>query len=212
MTRSEEFAADSVAWELEIERFAGGEMNRGQENALLARCEIEPDRWRDVALACAEQRRLAAALKPRPTGSAGAGSARVPASGTSRPEHVRECVSPPTTGRDGLVPALAAALAITVCGTGLGYRLGLDRGRTTGMGETATQSAGETEPAVAAEQLAGFTSPLLPEAARAVLRDAGIDVREEPVVYLVAGRDGERWAVPERQLHVRLIDDATPRP
>ena len=66
--------------------------------------------------------------------------------------------------------------------------------------------------AAVAEQLATLTQPLLPEAAAQVLRDAGIDVHEEPVVYVVNDSNGERWAMPETQLQLRLAADRKHEP
>lgn len=190
-----ESPADMAAWDLDIERFAGGDMESDEENGVLARCEIEPDRWRGLALACVEHRRLAALL-------------RKPAA--VREASTRDPRGPRRTSAARLLAA-AAALALVACGTAIGYRVGLERGRPANVLELAAARPLDTDPAVAAH-LAALANPLLPDAARQVLREAGIEVREEPVVFLVDGRDGAQWAVPEKHLHVRLVRDGRSQP
>ena len=178
--------ADIVA----LDRFACGEMTGDEEAGFLARCEIEPARWRAATLACVEHRRLVAAL---------AGRSAMPRAGSL----------PRETGR-GLrwsqVAAVAVGIACVVCGMAAGYRLG--RNRTTPLAAVAVDTRGQRPAAgdefvVAEEAIDPFVS-LLPPAARQVLEEAGIEVHEEPVVYLVDGRDGERWAIPETQLELRV--------
>lgn len=198
MTHDEDRAATAAAWELEIERFAAGELGRNDEARFLARCESEPAHWRTVALACAEHRRLGRLLQSQRTHG-------VPASAAM-----------PMTGSALRMPqrllALAAAVALLVAGSGIGYRLGLaERSAPQPVEIAAAGPQPPLDPAIA-EQLATFTRPLLPEAAAAVLREAGIDVREEPVVYVVDGSNGERWAVPETQLELRLAKNNTQHP
>lgn len=97
--------------------------------------------------------------------------------------------------------ALASTLALVACGMAAGYHLGSSRSGTTAT-DASRPDGGDP---VLASQFAALAQPLLPDAARQVLRDAGLEVREEPVVYLVDGRNGERWAVPEKQLQIRLV-------
>lgn len=197
MTHDEDRAATAAAWELEIERFAAGELGHTDEARFLARCESEPEHWRTVALACAEHRRLGRLLQ----------SQRTPG--------VPAAVAMPMTASILRMPqrllALAAAVALLVTGSGIGYRLGLAGSSAPQPVELAAAGPPPLDPAIA-EQLATFTRPLLPEAAAAVLREAGIDVREEPVVYVVDGSNGERWAVPETLLELRLAKDHVRRP
>jgi hypothetical protein len=194
MTHDENRAATAAAWELEIERFAAGELGRDDEARFLARCESEPEHWRAVALACAEHRRLGRLLESVRMHGAPASAAML------------------VTGSAPRVPqrllAIAAAVALLVVGAGVGYSLG--RGPTAQPAAIAGPQP-PIDPALA-EQLATLTRPLLPEAAAEVLRQAGIDVHEEPVVYIVDGSDGERWAVPETQLELRLAKDHVRQP
>lgn len=173
------------------EMCASGDLDRAEEYALLACCESEPDRWRAVALACIEHRRLTAAMKALPRAApqpAGSGA-------------VLERREVPPGMRGVTFRAWASTLALIACGTVAGYVLGSSRGDLPAIGASRPDGG---DP-VLASQFAALAQPLLPAAARQVLRDAGVEVREEPVVYLVHGRDGERWAVPEKHLLVRLV-------
>lgn len=199
MTRRDDTATDATAWELELERFASGEMARADEDRFLARCESEPERWRDAALACIEHRRLGSLLTACRSSVAGSSA-----------------VGPSVASNDR-VPlqrlfAVAATIALVVVGTALGYRIGKARAPVAASAEVA--AAGQQSPIDPdlAEQLAGLVRPILPEAAANVLREAGIDVHEEPVVYVVDGNDGQRWAMPETQLELRLNPDRGRRP
>lgn len=189
---------DVLAWELELERFLSGAMEGDGAAEFLARCEVEPDRWRAVALGAIEEHRLVSALRGTATGS-GTGPEARPAARTRR------------TAR---AMAAMAALALVACGMMAGYGIGI---------RAPTGTAGETPPAVAStnpsqrrpspdKPSAMSAGRLLPGAARRVLRDAGIEVREEPVVYLVDGENGERWAVPETHVSIRLARDDGRRP
>jgi hypothetical protein len=199
MTRHDDTATDATAWELELERFASGEMARADEDRFLARCESEPERWRDAALACIEHRRLGSLLTAcRP--SVAVGSAVGPSMASSHRTSLRTLF------------AVAATIALVAVGTALGYRIGV--ARAPGVPSTEVAAAGREAPLdpELAEQLAGLVRPILPEAAANVLREAGIEVHQEPVVYVVDGNDGQRWAVPETQLELRLTPDRGRRP
>ena len=197
MTREQDVAAETAAWELEIDRFAAGERSRTDEDRFLARCESEPEQWRATALACVEHRRLGRLLRSR------------------QAHHSQGPAVPAATGSTPWLPqrllAVAAAVSLLVGGGAIGYRFGLDRGP---VAQTAVTPAQPSLPidAVLAEQLATLVQPLLPEAAAQVLREAGIEVHEEPVLYVVDGSNGERWAMPETQLQLRLAADRTHEP
>lgn len=198
MTREQEIAAEMAAWELEVERFAAGDMSRADEDRFLARCESEPEHWRAAALAGVEHRRLGRLLRSRQ--SHGSQGATVLAATGSTPWLPQRLL------------AVAAAVALLVGGGAIGYRLGLDRGPITQAAAVAPAQPALPIDAGLAEQLATLTQPLLPEAAAQVLRDAGIDVHEEPVVYVVDGSNGEQWAMPETQLQLRLAADRKHEP
>lgn len=189
---------DVSAAELELERFLSGAMEGDGAAEFLARCEAEPDRWRAVALGAIEEHRLVSALRGTATGS-GTGPEARPAARTRQTARAMTAM---------------AALALVACGMVAGYGIGI---------RAPNGTAGQTSPAVAS------TNPpqrgpsperppvvsagrLLPDAARRILRDAGIEVREEPVVYLVDGEHGERWAVPETHVSIRLARDDGGRP
>lgn len=187
----------AAAWEIEVERFAAGEMVPADEQAMLARCEAEPERWRAVALACAEHRRLAAALQSGPRKSS------TPV-GVASPETARRG---PLSRAPARLAASAAAVAAFLVASGLGgYAIGLDRGRVSG-GEEALRRRDEAAAVIA--QLVAVTTPLVTEEMRQVLLDAGIEVREEPVIRVVEGPDGERRAVPEKQLELLVRNGHT---
>lgn len=192
MNLRDDDAADAAGWELEVERFACGEMLRADEDVFLARCESEPDRWRSVALACVEHRRLANVLRsgqPR--------EAVRPQSSTCHGVHRR------SSGRPFW--AAAAAIGLIAVGASFGYRLGQHRGPQPQVANVALARPATPIDEKVAQQLSMHASPLLPRAAAKVLRDAGIDVHEEPIFYLLDGSDGDRWVVPETQLQLRLV-------
>ncbi|QDV67866.1 hypothetical protein Poly24_15710 [Rosistilla carotiformis] len=92
-----------------LERFAAGEMSVAEENDFLARCEIEPTRYRAAALALVEHRRISDALaqfsfpESQPTPAAQVAS------------------HPPRAKSRGAAFAMAAAIAAVAVG---GYFLG----------------------------------------------------------------------------------------
>lgn len=185
---------DTVA----LERFACGEMTGDEEALFLAQCEIEPERWRAAMLACVEHRRLVAAL------------ARCSATtrAASRP-------SGAVRGhRRSQVAALAAGIACIACGMVAGYRLG----RNHAVPQEAVAIDAPVERPAADDRVAGAersidaVQALLPPPARQVLEEAGIEVREEPVFYLVDGRDGDRWMIPETQIELRVREGPRPSP
>lgn len=198
MNRHEDSAADAASWDRAIETCASGDLDRVDEERLLALCESEPERWRAVALACIEHRRLTAALQ-------GARRAASQPAGSETPLERR--VAQRRTRRVSL-RALASTLALVACGMTAGYLMGSSRSATTAV-DASRPDGGDP---VLASQFAALAQPLLPDAARRVLRDAGVEIREEPVVYLVHGRDGERWAVPEKHLQVRVVGSGLRQP
>ncbi|QDS87477.1 hypothetical protein EC9_16550 [Rosistilla ulvae] len=109
-----------------LERFAAGEMSVAEENDFLARCEIEPTRYRAAALALVEHRRISDALaqfsfpesQPTPV------TASAP--------------TPPATRSRGLAFALAATIAAVAVG---GYLLG-----TIGRDDAVNREFAESQP------------------------------------------------------------------
>ncbi|WP_417747154.1 hypothetical protein [Rosistilla oblonga] len=121
-----------------LERFAAGEMSVAEENDFLARCEIEPTRYRAAALALVEHRRISDALAQ-----------------FSFPESQLKPVAaaaptPPATRSRGLAFALAATIAAVAVG---GYLLG-----TIGRDDAVNREFAESQP-TATEVIAPAQAP-----------------------------------------------------
>jgi hypothetical protein len=59
--------------------------------------------------------------------------------------------------------------------------------------------------AMAARLAAANSRPVFPAEARSLLRQAGVEVDEEPTLYVI--NDGsESWAIPSRNLHLRYVN------
>ncbi|QDV11942.1 hypothetical protein CA51_18180 [Rosistilla oblonga] len=121
-----------------LERFAAGEMSVAQENDFLARCEIEPTRYRAAALALVEHRRISDALaqfsfpESQPTPAA------------------QVAPHPPQAKSHGVTFAIAAAIAAVAVG---GYFLGA-----IGRGDAMNDKLAESQPA-ATEAIAPAQAP-----------------------------------------------------
>jgi len=190
--KPDEDSWDADDWDIELDRLASRELDLVEERAVLARCESEPELWRDVALALVEHGRLTAVLREHAS--------------AARPTGVKApCAAPTTPGR-ARWKGIAAALAVFGASAVAGYRVGFDS-RPAAPPVVSAPGADPVPPEdeATASQLAALAADLIPQAAQEVLREAGVEVREQPVVYVVDGSDGERWALPERRIHVRLV-------
>jgi hypothetical protein len=179
-------------WDIDLGRLASCEMDRAGERTMLARCESEPELWRDVALALVEHGRLTAILREhasasRPTGVAAPPSAR-------------------STAGQSRWKGIAATLAMLVTSGMGGYWVGFGHRPPPALGASASVvNPLLPEDEATASELAALATELIPQAAQKVLREAGVEVREQPVVYVVDGSDGGRCAFPERRIHVHLV-------
>ena len=189
--------------EVQIMKFAAGELDDQQEPALLLACEAEPALWRDLALAVAEERRLTAAL------GGAALSERVALAPAARQS---------TAARPTWTALAAAACVAMLCGAGL-MQLGDQlRGGTDLTNVTQHEPSRQfivlerPQPApevhnVAHNPLAEALRPRLSEADHELFRNHGYEVREEPVLYLVSDDDGKPVALPQRKVTLARLDN-----
>jgi hypothetical protein len=77
---------DTEKFELLVMRLVDGELSPQEEDDLLVSCELEPDRYREVALAFWEDRRLAAGLAKATRGEDIPAVAALPSGGLKRTE------------------------------------------------------------------------------------------------------------------------------
>jgi|GEM_PF-4188679 len=197
-----------------LARFASGEMNAAEESEFLARCEIEPNLWRTAALALVEHRQLVAALQEF--------------SETDESEPVVP-VKQPAGGLRMRWPTAAitavAMLAVMLGGISLAYRIGGDtnadlsqeadpsiivclpsQDKNDTVDETAAPLQADMNPEAASTELAALnSSPVFPDEARSVLRQVGVEVEEEPVLYLF-DYNGESLMVPTRNFHLKYVN------
>jgi hypothetical protein len=194
--------------ETTILRFASGELGVEQESTFLARCELTPEAWRETVLAVAEHHRLLEALGEL----AAAADAPLPA---ATPPH--------RTGAWRMLSLAAAALvAGVVIGIATMHMAGLGSLRETQV-VRATQAAPapgtETTPVAAlpATSAAKITTEPLPEdiwpvaqtndeAQRAVLASHGLEVEEEPTMYVITANNGTRWAIPTQRTKLHFVN------
>lgn len=176
-------------------RFAGGELDGNEEAVFLARCEIEPARWRDACLALVEQRRVAAALRAF---AAAGGAPDYPAG----PRTKRRRWLPALTGVVGLAAGLLLAALATPA---------RDVARTPAVAvEHADQApvvpdAASVQPPADALADALNVEPLLSDVEQSALRDHGFQIEEQPELYFIEARDGTRWAVPVQRATLRFV-------
>lgn len=161
-------------------KFAAGELGRNDENTMLLRCEAEPQRWRELALALVEERRLATAL----TGPATTVGPR-----------------PPQRNRAGL-----AWLATAAC---LGAIVGAGLMRSENQPEVAA-AAPSTDHYVLIDSGVPAPVPVTPVTAAvlplfeaedyAAFERHGYRLKEEPIFYLVSDDEGRQITIPSKNI------------
>lgn len=203
-------------------RFASGELDLQEESSFLARCEIEPELWREAVLATAEHRRLLGALSQWATAADVAAAEPPPAQPASQP-----AARPP---RRHLLAALAAGLCLGI----VGMRLAAWATGPQGPSEEAVLTAQRHEAATAAPAAtsgpdggipasplaapaplalhpaaglddAWHMEPIIPETESQLLRKHGFRVEQKPTVYIIDGGNGSRWAVPVRLATLQYV-------
>jgi hypothetical protein len=212
--------------ETTLARFAGGDMSIAEETEFLACCEIEPDLWRTAALALVEHRQVVSALREF------AGDRSNPSINAASRTSSRIKMRWPTmfAVAASLLAIMVGGLSVAYRA---GQRQSTDvqlvnRDSPDAAAETAEPSVvvylqtpnepdypgavQDQSPAIPsteemATRLAAMNSrPVLPAEARSLLRQAGVEVDEEPVLYVLDDGSGERWAVPTRNLHLRFVN------
>ncbi|MGI9456222.1 MAG: hypothetical protein ACR2NU_06640 [Aeoliella sp.] len=195
-------ATSSLEWEIQLMKFADHELINSEEVDVLAQCEIEPQRYRDLALALVEQRRLVTALAP---------SAAQPRSG-ARP-------SSPRRISNWALTTAAAVMLVVGAAAGSFYERGRHAASAgSGVEEQGNtfvvfQSGGESRPPatefypqaeeLVAQSLRSWFHPLEREA----LRRHGYELREEPKLYVFTDDQGNEAAVPQRQLQITKVSN-----
>ncbi|MGO9110747.1 MAG: hypothetical protein ACLP9L_16115 [Thermoguttaceae bacterium] len=189
--------------ETTILRFASGEMDAEEESTFLAQCEMTPLSWREAVLAVAEHRRLVESL----------GDLAIAERGSS-----------PIAGRAKQGPGRWRLAAVAAAALVAGLLLGVAGARATGFvhgRETQVVQAPpvlQPAPAVslASDDVTPATAmvypadllrmePIIPEAQRAVLREHGFQVEEEPTLYIITEENGTRWAVPTQRAVLQYV-------
>ena len=211
--------------ETTLARFAGGDMSIAEETEFLACCEIEPDLWRTAALALVEHRQVVSALREF-AGDQGDSSMNAASRTTS---HLKMRWPTMLAVAASLLAIMVGGLTVAYWA---GQRQGTDLQRVNrdspdAAAETAESSVvvyvqppndsdypgalQDQSPAIprteemAARLAAMNSSPVLPAEARSLLRQAGVEVDEEPRLYLI--NDGsESWAIPTTNLHLRYVN------
>lgn len=211
--------------EVDVLRFASGEMEAEDENRFLARCELEPALYREATLAVVEQRRVVAALREF-----------VPASDLAETELTGAELARTALASPSAVPAkkplatlwdwvripatLAAGLLIGMFVTresGDGQRAGVVKENVAPVVGSPKVVAKNDPPPMTLEhqdlneaslrQLAGLLrmEPLIPEDEAAILESHGFVVEELPALYVVDDANGKRWAVPTNRATLRYV-------
>jgi len=190
-------------FEVQMMKFAAGELDDQQESALLLACEVEPALWRNLALAVAEEHRLTGAL------SAASHAEKVMLAPGAQPTR--------DAGPTWSTLATAACVAL-LCGAGLmhlGDRL---------WSEPQPPEAAQRDPSrqfivlerpqatpsahqAANNPLAEALRPRLTQADRDLFRHHGYEVHEQPVLYLVSDEQGKPVAVPQRNVTLARLDN-----
>jgi hypothetical protein len=199
-------------------------MSIAEETEFLACCETESDLWRTAALALIEHRQVVSALREF-VGDQN-DSLMNTASRTTSHSKMRW----PT-----MFAVATSLLAIMLGGLSVAYQAGQRQGTDVQLvNHDSPNSAAETaepfvvylqtpnEPdypgavqvpssampgteAMAARLAAMNSRPVFPAEARSLLRQVGVEVDEEPTLYLI--NDGSKnWTIPTRNLHLRYVN------
>jgi hypothetical protein len=211
--------------ETTLARFAGGDMSIAEETEFLACCEIEPDLWRTAALALVEHRQVVSALREF-AGDQGDSSMNAASRTTSHlrmrwPTMLAVAASLLAIMVGGLTVAYRAGQRQSTDGQ-LVNRDSPDADAETAESSVVVYLQTPNEPdypsavqvpspetsgteAMVARLAAMNSRPVFPAEARSLLRRAGVEVDEEPTLYLI--NDGsENWAIPTRNLHLRYVN------
>jgi len=208
-----------------LARFAAGEMSVAEEANFLSCCESQPEHWRTAALALVEHRHIVVALREY-AGVSSAPSASV--AGVARGDIQRR--------RPAIPVIAASLVIVILGGLWAGYwagrfsQPGVERGVSDLPDGTSEQedlgvivyvqaptgnelnperdvpSPRGPWPAGGARFASIDTRPVFPGEARSLLRQEGLEVKEEPVLYILDDSDGRRWAVPSRDFQLRYVD------
>lgn len=209
-----------------LAKFAAGDMSTAEETEFLACCEIEPDLWRAAALALVEHRQFTSALREFagdrsgssinssgrtadywkthwPTMLAVAASLLVVMLGGSTVaywagQHQRNDVLQVRQLPDGAVKTPDSPIVVYVQPP---------RGRDLPQAAPPQAPTIPSNEALAAQWAAMNSRPVFPEEARALLRQVGVEVEEEPRLHILDDGSGQRWAVPERNFQLRCVND-----
>jgi hypothetical protein len=211
--------------EITLARFAGGDMSIAEETEFLACCEIDPDLWRTAALALVEHRQVVSALREF-AGDQGDSSMDAASRTTSRLKMRWPTVFVVAAS---LLAIMVGGLSVAYRA---GQRQGTDvqlvnRDSPNAAAETAEPSVvvylqTSNDPALPGAvrvpspampgteamvtRLAAMNSrPVFPAEAHSLLRQAGVEVEEEPTLYLI-DNGSENWAIPTRNLHLRYVN------
>ena len=175
-------------------RFASGELDGNDEAVFLARCEIEPERWRDACLALVEQRRVAAAL-------------RAYAAADALPDYPAGPMTKRRRWRPALTCVAGLAAGLLLAALGMPAR---DVVPTPAVAVPHADQA-PTVPAAPASTLAAELAdaldvePLLSDVEQSALREHGFQIEEKPELYFIEARDGTRWLAPVQRATLRFV-------
>ena len=186
---------------VEIDRLVSGRLPADEQVALLQWADAYPENWRPIAAAFL----LEQSLRQRPH--------VVPRPGL--PQRLRRSRVVEAAAALCLVAAVAAT-----AGSAYGRRQAIAqlpppaKPKAYVVVAESDDRASEAEKALAdiREGLARLSRPLLDDAARASLLEAGLVAEESPHITLVNGPDGRQYALPRRQLRFRPVayTDVTP--
>jgi len=174
-----------------ILRFAAGELTAEEEATFLARCEATPAHWRQAVLAVAEQRCIVAALQDLATPAMPAPEPRA----AVRWRRAAACTAGALAA--GLLLGIWVALAV--------FRP--DHSTLQAVRTPAVQAPANPNrtPLVDTAADADAMAPALTVTQQAVLRRHGIQVQDDPTLYLVAMDNGTRWMIPTRRTTVHYV-------
>lgn len=198
-----------------LARFASGDMSIEEETEFLAHCESQPELWRTAALALVEHRQIALALR-----------AFVNMQHTEPKKQGSRASRKMTVRWSTLLFAAACLLGLMIGGVSLAYWAGKHANPLIAESENSpvfvhVQPPAEQfspnidhfqwptmqSPEAIAERLAEVHSrPVFPGEARSILREVGVAVEEEPILYILDDGSGERFAIPSRNFHLRYVN------